>query len=73
MPRKNFPEPKPRPRIELESELALALENRIRPIIEVGKKDLLVNAQIMGSNGKFRKRVPPHYPFVPSHHHPDPV
>lgn len=65
MPKKTeYPEAQKRPRTELEASLDRALEDRIRPIIDAGKEDLEVNRP---------KRKIPHYPFVPSHHHPDPV
>lgn len=60
---KKYPEAKRRPRTELEAELGRALRDRIMPIIEAGKGDLEVNRP---------KRKVPHYPFVPSDHHPDP-
>lgn len=60
-----FPAPRDKvPRAELASELAYALNKRIEVVIEKGKGGLEVNRP---------KRKIPFYPFVPSHHHPDPV
>lgn len=64
MAHQHFPVPKARPRTELEGSLDRALDDRVRAVIEKGKGGLEVNRP---------KRKIPFYPFVPSHHHPDPV
>jgi hypothetical protein len=59
-----FHKPQKRPRTEIEANLDEALRVIDVRLYEASRESLEVNRP---------KRVVPHYPFVPSHHHPDPV